>query len=267
MQYVYFCPNCNNLECYTAMDSIINCSECGNKLIPLKTDMDTWNELSNDEMISIIDKAKNNGLKKPVFNTEPKNKGKKKKIKLLLPLITLVVIVVIVTIVIILQNKSGVDESIADKIEETVKSQETVTLTQDNFLDYFDVNVTCGAKEQEHSSRDILGFYSYDFSSDMTVTVKAKKPLKCDNCYLSIDANVRNIGNYTIQDDVIDNIKLDEDGYYTNTKKIHMNGYPFPTFEFYVYNSDVEVKNVSGTISYEQGLFDTISSNSTQESE
>lgn len=274
MQYVYFCPSCNNLECHNSDNLSLECAECGKKLISLKVDMDTWNDLSNDEMVSLIDKARNSGLKKPVFKPEPepedtdfdvydvpknKHKGKtqKKRNKLLIPLIILVVVLVLGAVAVVIYLTQNGSSAAGDSSEETVAEvpKETVELTKDNFLKYFDVTTTCGSKVQENQSRDFLGFYSFDFSSDMTITIKARKPLQCENCYVSLNPHVENIGNYSITDDEVDNIKLEPDGYNTTTKKIHMNGYPFATFEFYVYDRNLEVKNASGTITFDEGTF------------
>ena len=273
MQYVYFCPSCNNLECHNSDNLSLECAECGKKLLSLHVDMDTWNDLSNDEMVALIDKARNSGLKKPVFKPEPepetdeleayelpknKSKKRKKKNKLLLPLIIAIAVLIIgaIAVAVVFITKDGTGAA-GETAEETVKEvpKETVELTKDNFLKYFDVTTTCGSKVQENQSRDFLGFYSFDFSSDMTITIKARKPLQCENCYVSLNPHVENIGNYSITDDEVDNIKLEPDGYNTTTKKIHMNGYPFATFEFYVYDRNLEVKNASGTITFDEGTF------------
>lgn len=280
MQYVYYCPNCNNLECYDTDNLNMDCSECGKKLIPLNVEMEVWNNLSNDEMISIIDKVKNKGLKKPEFKptidkaspeqgTAPQNKGNKKGNKLLPFLIATVVLLIIAVVFIVVNLTKGskeTNEVVAEEEEETAVPQETTEITKENLLDYFDIDIACGGTEVTNSDRiPLVGLSTYDLACDMTVTIKAKKPLQSDNCYISLDPHINKTyeDNATsfINDDKLNNIKLDSDGYYTNTQKIHMNDSLLSSSPFFYFPGNLEIVSASGTITYDEGLFD----NTTQE--
>lgn len=75
MEYIYYCPKCNDIECHDQISGKIECSECWNNTIPLRISKDDWNKLSNEEMLSIIDKA-GDGLKRPVRKTTPMTKAR-----------------------------------------------------------------------------------------------------------------------------------------------------------------------------------------------
>jgi ribosomal protein L32 len=73
MEYVYYCRKCNNLETSPEKDGNLQCSSCGESMMPLKVSQDEWNELSNEEMLNLINKPSQNTLKKPKFDTEEVN--------------------------------------------------------------------------------------------------------------------------------------------------------------------------------------------------
>lgn len=281
MQYVYYCPNCNNLECYDTDNLNMDCSECGKKLIPLNVEMETWNNLSNDEMISIVDKAKNKGLKKPEFKpsidkaspeqgTTPRNKGDKKGNKLLPFLIATVVLLIIAVVFIVVNLTKSSKETNEVVAEEAAIPQETVEITKENLLDYFDIDIACGGSELVNAdSVPLIGLSSYDLACDMTVTIKAKKPLQSENCYVSLDPQINK--SYEdkalsfINDDKVTNIKLDNDGYYTNTQKIHMNDSLLASTQFVYFPGNLKIVSASGTITYDEGLFDSTTPEGTVE--
>lgn len=75
MQYVYYCPNCNNTEGYGEKESKQRCSKCGKTLVPLCINMDTWNNLTKEEMDENINWTMNSLVKKPTLEAKSISKS------------------------------------------------------------------------------------------------------------------------------------------------------------------------------------------------
>jgi len=57
MKYVYYCQGCNGFECCDEINMMKKCSNCGESLLSLRTDVNTWNGYSNDEMLKVINES------------------------------------------------------------------------------------------------------------------------------------------------------------------------------------------------------------------
>lgn len=65
MKSVYYCPSCNNLEEHDNIKGRFFCKKCGGLELSLNLTADRWNELSNEEMLYIIESAKRVTINKP----------------------------------------------------------------------------------------------------------------------------------------------------------------------------------------------------------
>lgn len=61
--YIYYCKNCNECEAFDEKNGVHICPGCNRPFLPLKVPAERWNDLSNDEMIGAIERAKS--LSKP----------------------------------------------------------------------------------------------------------------------------------------------------------------------------------------------------------
>lgn len=129
---------------------------------------------------------------------------------------------------------------------------ETIELNAQNFTEYFDVDITVGTTSCDGETEDfLLGWTKYDLSADITITIKSKVPLMCENVYVSIDSQCNKKSNEydPVNDDKVINAKLDESGYYTKTQKVHIKNSYFKQSIFQV-DGDEEITEASGTITF-----------------
>ncbi len=66
--FIFFCKNCNKFEAFKSKAGGFKCPDCGQEYLSLGVTVDEWNNFSNDEMLDVIEKAKNPvTIKTPVF--------------------------------------------------------------------------------------------------------------------------------------------------------------------------------------------------------
>lgn len=131
MEYVYYCRKCNEIECHDQISARIECSECWNDMIPLRISKDDWNKLSNEEMLSIIDKA-GDGLKRPVRKTtstakvqKDSSQGRNKLwIPIILFLVTVIIIMAVVLLIYVSKSTSRPEKDAVTEKTEELASQE-----------------------------------------------------------------------------------------------------------------------------------------------
>ncbi len=80
MGYVYYCTKCNNLEINDDPEGQYKCSACGEPLLSLHKTAEEWNDLSNEEMIYVIETGKRVRIRKPVFDENIENATSQNKI-------------------------------------------------------------------------------------------------------------------------------------------------------------------------------------------
>lgn len=56
--YVYYCKNCESFEMFENIDGNHNCSSCNDLLISLGYEIGEWNRLSDNEMMEVINRKK-----------------------------------------------------------------------------------------------------------------------------------------------------------------------------------------------------------------
>jgi len=127
----------------------------------------------------------------------------------------------------------------------TEEPKETVEITKDNFLDYFKLTIQIGPKSVDGSKKDLIGFTTYSLSWDMNITIKALFPLECKNAYITFKPNLWS----DVYDDKVTDLKLDSDGYYTGSKKIHCDS-KILNLSLYYLEDHLDIIEASGTISY-----------------
>lgn len=70
--YIFFCEHCSKLDAFKSKTGSFKCPDCGREYLALEVTVEEWNELSNDEMLDRIEKAKKPvEIKSPVFKTSP----------------------------------------------------------------------------------------------------------------------------------------------------------------------------------------------------
>lgn len=62
--YIYYCDKCKAFESFVGVDEEWKCKECGNDLLSLGVTIDEWNALSEDQMLTTINYAKEEQEKK-----------------------------------------------------------------------------------------------------------------------------------------------------------------------------------------------------------
>ena len=156
---IFFCTKCKNIASYEEGKDNYICENCKEPLLNLNIDAVSWNELSNDEMISIINSAKSNEVKKPIMepphdsnisnhilskkDTEPINdsqkivKPKKKSMGNHVVAISLIAVLVFGTVMVALikqmkqrnDNSNSLNETVNETVNETpIDSEEQAYL-------------------------------------------------------------------------------------------------------------------------------------------
>lgn len=67
--FIYYCENCNEFKAFQSQKGNFKCPGCGKEFLALDVSIDDWNQLSNEEMLQAINKAKEPTvyIKKPDF--------------------------------------------------------------------------------------------------------------------------------------------------------------------------------------------------------
>lgn len=73
--YIYYCPNCNGFDSFDTETGEHLCPSCNKLYLPLQTSVEDWNNMSNDEMLSTIERAKKPAIKIPDFDKPIEQEG------------------------------------------------------------------------------------------------------------------------------------------------------------------------------------------------
>ena len=68
--YIYYCPKCNGFDTFNEISGVYDCHTCKVPYLPLKVSIDDWNNMSDDEMVAVISKAKNTLIRKPAVSLD-----------------------------------------------------------------------------------------------------------------------------------------------------------------------------------------------------